>query len=302
MNNPEIRYLQHEEIDFEKWDRCIANSENSRVYACSWYMNIMNPDWSGFVYGDYQYVMPLSVKRKFGINYVYQPVYAQQLGIFPPPPANLQQRFLDHLVSKFRYIHYVFNSGNKIQDTFSFVSRRTNLIVPLNEPYPEIFAKYSSHTKRKLKKTRLELTIRNITDVSDYMKIKMEYSGVEDKKDYFNLLQSTGYNIIKEKRGEIAGAYTDDNELCAAAIFLFHGKRIIYLNAVSSPKGKEQKAMYRIIDDMIKRFSASDYILDFEGSSVPGIARFYQGFGAIKEDFCQIKVNRLPWFIRFFKK
>ena len=39
--------------------------------------------------------------------------------------------------------------------------------------------------------------------------------------------------------------------------------------------------------------------IDFEGSSVDSIARFYQGFGAENIPYYHIKQNRLPWWIRW---
>jgi hypothetical protein len=42
-------------------------------------------------------------------------------------------------------------------------------------------------------------------------------------------------------------------------------------------------------------------ILDFEGSEIPGIARFFKSFGAEKFHYYRLKMNRLPWFIKLIK-
>jgi len=61
-------------------------------------------------------------------------------------------------------------------------------------------------------------------------------------------------------------------------------------------------AMYFLLDSFIKTNAEQDLILDFEGSMIPGVARFYSGFGAIPETYFQLKFNRLPLPFRWFKR
>jgi hypothetical protein len=77
-----IRHLKHSEIDLQKWDSCVQNAANALVYAESWYLDIVSPHWEALVADDYEYVMPLPVKRKFGIPFLVQPPLSQQLGVF----------------------------------------------------------------------------------------------------------------------------------------------------------------------------------------------------------------------------
>lgn len=302
MNNPEIKYLQHREIDLEKWDRCIDQAPNGRIYAKSWYLDIMNPDWAGFVYGDYEFIMPLSVNTKFGITYVYQPVYAQQFGIFPSPPVNLVNDFFSLLISTFRYVHYSFNSGNHFPKAHKYLNNRVNQTLSLSQSYNQISKNYSTHTLRNLKKVSHKLLVVDYLQAKDYLQLKSKFPGVEGRKNYLALLRLIGQQSLLNQYGKIIGAYSEKNELCAAVLFLFENRRIVYLNAVSSPEGKEARGMYAIVDYVIKRFSGTDYILDFDGSSIPGVARFYEGFGATKEIFTQVEMNNLPWPINIIKK
>lgn len=302
MNNSKIKYLQHSEIDTEKWDRCIDQAPNGRVYATSWYLDVMNPKWAGFVYGDYEYVMPLSVNSKFGITYVYQPVYAQQFGIFPSPTDNLLRDFFSSLIAKFRYVHYSFNSENHFSEAHKQLKDRVNQILPLSQSYDQISKNYSAHTQRNLKKVSSKLLVVDYLQAKDYLQLKSEFPGVEGRKDYLDLLRIIGQQSLLNQHGKIIGTYSEKNELCAAVLFLFDKKRIVYLNAVSSPEGKESRAMYAIVDHVIRQFSGTDKILDFDGSSIPGVARFYEGFGATKEIFKHMEMNNLPWPINIIKK
>ena len=65
----QIRYIKHNEIDAEKWNSCIETAANSRLYVNEWYLDRAADRWDAFVWGDYEYIMPLPVRKKWGINY-----------------------------------------------------------------------------------------------------------------------------------------------------------------------------------------------------------------------------------------
>ena len=65
-----IHYLKHHRIDKARWDRCISKAVNSRVYACSWYLDLVCPGWEALVEEDYTSVFPLTSRWK-GIYYLY---------------------------------------------------------------------------------------------------------------------------------------------------------------------------------------------------------------------------------------
>jgi len=51
-----IVYYKHNQIDFERWDKVITNSQNGLVYALSWYLNIVTPGWEALIEDDYEYI------------------------------------------------------------------------------------------------------------------------------------------------------------------------------------------------------------------------------------------------------
>ena len=61
-----IKYLRNSEINFKKRDFCIENSVNVKVYAFSWYLDIVASNWDCIVYDDYKMVMPVVFKRQLG--------------------------------------------------------------------------------------------------------------------------------------------------------------------------------------------------------------------------------------------
>ena len=55
--------------------------------------------------------------------------------------------------------------------------------------------------------------------------------------------------------------------------------------------------MFFLVNELIKKHAATNKILDFEGSKVEGVYRFYKGFGAGLRSYYLIKRFR-PTFLK----
>src|ERR1017187_1866717 len=109
-----IKLLSHSEINRTNWDARIASSLNSTVYPYSWYLDLVSPGWEALVEGNYESVMPLTANKKYGITYLYQPFFTQQLGVFSArklSPAKVND-FLSQVPGKFKFIEINLNVGN----------------------------------------------------------------------------------------------------------------------------------------------------------------------------------------------
>lgn len=305
MKNQPVRYIKHQDIDIEKWDACIKQSPNRQVYATSWHLDHATEIWDALVMGDYNFVMPLPVKSKWGIKYVFQPLFCQQLGIFPTPPEDIAKLFYSELARTFSYFDTQINSQNpeiQAKNGITFLPRR-NYILPLNMNYAGLFSAYSSNTKRNLKKAEKN-TLNFVSGISleDYFAFKIKNLHTKlSSKELERLKSIIAFGQYKGI-GKIYGVYSAGNELCAAVYFCRYENRVTYMNAASSKKGKDLGAMVLLIDGFIQQNAGKNLVLDFEGSMLPGVARFYKGFGAYPETYFQLKYNRLPLLLKWLKR
>ena len=141
------KYILHGDIDKRKWDHCVRSSENSRIYALSYYLDaVCEHHWDAIVLGDYDAVLPLPHNRKlFGMYQVYQPFFCQQLGVFGKADV---RDILSAIPKKFKLIRANLNSGNHIEDA----TMRTNLVIELNKSHDEVIANYSTSLRKRLRK------------------------------------------------------------------------------------------------------------------------------------------------------
>jgi hypothetical protein len=78
-----IKYLKHEQIDPEKWNAAVLSSETPLFYALFGYLDCVTENrWDALIFNEYEAVFPLPYKKKWGLKYLVQPVFCQQLGAF----------------------------------------------------------------------------------------------------------------------------------------------------------------------------------------------------------------------------
>lgn len=297
-----IDILHNSKIDCERWDKVLGAASNSRIYAMSWYLDILNPDWYGIVFDNYSYVMPVIFARKMGVRYAYQPMYAQQHGIFPTAPPDVAQKMIQKLKSKIKYFEININSDNSylLNDVESV--ERLNYLLPLNASYDDLYSHFSDDCKRNLKRAYRDNLLQAEISSEDFFNFKSEHGKVKLNSSSFSLFKLLVHQVRSRNVGFVRGAYSKNNELTGAALFMKHNNRLLYVNAVSSNQGKKNRSMYAILNSVIEQYEQQPLILDFEGSNIEGIAKFFASFGASPEIYRQIKYNNLPFLLKRIKK
>jgi hypothetical protein len=298
-----ITFLKNTEIDKKKWDDCIQDSMNSLLYAYSWYLDLLAPGWCALVKDDYLSVMPLPTRKKMGIEYVFQPFFAQQLGVFSKEEQSpeILEEFISNIPSEIKYIDTNLNIYNPVAKINFPTVKATNYELDLSGKAEDLFKNYSSNTKRNIKKSKKLIKIDENIPVKELIRLKSENTRPRRSAKFYIWMSTFVEQLLLKGHGKLIGAKVDGN-LVAAALFGLDNKRVYYLIPVSDNEGKELRAMFSVIDFVIDSYAGSGKILDFEGSDIKGIARFFDGFGAKAKYYHKLKINRLPLPLRFFKK
>ncbi len=307
-NTGNIQYLKNNQINYAKWDACIDKSLNGITYAYSWYLDCVCPEWEALVEDDYNTVMPLTAGKKYNISYLYQPWFAQQLGIFSlkMPNKNAIEAFIKKIPTKYKFIEIRLNTYNYFDDPTFEIKENKTYQLDLVESYNHIFRNFSVNTRRNLSKgLNNNILISKgiaINTIIEFYKNTVGDPILKLKEDTYNILQRIVSYSLNKKIGEAYGAYNQHNELCAMAFFLNTHQKSIFLISAANEMGKENRAMFMLVNYYISKYSERNLVLDFEGSNDEGIARFYKGFGAQPSIYLSVKKNNLPWYAKLFKK
>lgn len=285
-----------------KWDHCIAGSINKTIYAHSWYLDLVSPGWEALIEENYESVFPLTKRKRLGINYLCQPPFAQQLGIFSKGLLTTEKTdlFLDKIPGEYRLVEICLNSMNKTIHE-DLVQNRANILLDLIPAYPQIRAHYTENLRRNLHKAgKSGLKISNDADHKNIIKLFSRNKGKEIKNIGHKELYILSLLFEECRRYECAfstGVTTAEGEMIAGALFLQMHDRLIFLFSATTDEARKTGAMSFLIDNVIQKNSGTQTILDFEGSVDPNLARFYRSFGSVKSSYpllCKNNLGPLP--------
>lgn len=282
-----IKFVPYHKINRTKYDYCICHSEACRIYALSWYLDCVADRWDVLIEGDYDSVMPLPRKTKYGIDYVYTPSWVQQLGLFSlgKTSEKTQHEFLKSISKKFLWVDYHLNSSYKGPSEVMRIKK--NYLLSLEGGLEKIQANYNKNRKRISKRSFDNLVIDKKGDIElfieNYKNQDKPYAISEDAIDLLRCL------YVKGKENVHVWNVFFENEFLAGLVWLEDVHRITYLAPIADERAKQLHMPTYLINELIKDFQGHQKVLDFEGSMVSGVENFYQSFGAQAESYYYFK-------------
>jgi len=300
-----IKYIQREHLDEEKYNDCIENSIQSNSYAFSWYLDIVCDNWDVLVLDDYEAVMPIPWRKKYGIKYVYPPLWVLQLGVYSNEAIN-ENEFLIHLFSTFKFVELRMNTHNNFELYSEFLQLKQCQKLVLNTTYSSILSKYRKDRKKDLQKATTADLIEKWNDhPSNLIELFKNNIGKRTpnikENDYQNLEKLIAI-CIQKKVGEILAVYDKKNKLVASVFLLKHKNSITKLISSTNLKDRKNGANTFLIDRVIFKYHKDFSVFNFGGSSIKSVASFSKSFGAETEKYHQLKMNKLPKVLQLFKK
>ena len=237
---------------------------------------------------------------------MYQPFFTRYFGVFSKQKVTSKflSEFLKAIPEKYKYIDFCLQEGNLIIP-IEFESKEKKFqLLDLSPKHDVLFKEYSDNAKRNIKKAvKARLKIR--PDIAPEKIVQLfkttkgddlEVFGPEDYKTLIKLMNTC--NDLK--KGQSIAIY-DGDKLCAAAFFMFSNNRFTFLKSGVTDEGKSKGAMHLLFDYFIQNNAGKKYQLDFGGSSVENVARFYKNFGAKDCVYLQAKQNNLPKLLKWVK-
>jgi hypothetical protein len=290
--------LKNKQIDKTWWDSFIANSPHPLIYAQSWYLDIVAPDWGAMVDEQLQWVLPLPIKSKYFIPILIQPIFCQQLGFFgfPPNPKDIIESIIKTLKSKYPFVVYQFNKFDLINNRSKGTVRNT-FELPLDRCYEEIYTGYSeSHKKNLRRATKSNLKISSSDDAAlfiDLLRGMYLSKTINDVKQFhYAKLHSLITEGMSHGMVNIYYCFDDSNLPIAGAAFICNNNQSIITTA-ATPLGYEKKATFLLVDHYIKQNCKNVKYLDFAGSDIKGIADFNKGWGALMHNYHSLRFSWL---------
>lgn len=297
----QLKYIKHQDIDFNKWDQTILNSEIPFVFAQSFYLNATCPLWDALVIGDYESVFPLTYKTKFGYRYLPQPPFTSQLGAYGKVNVEVEQLFNNYILKHFKLIDLELNVTNQLRS--EFITPKNTFFIDYKKEY-----KFNQNTKRNISKAIENGFVVEQVDYASIASLSKEHLSpflekeVGLTKTTISLLDDLLGNSMTHKVLYTFKVVDKSNSIKALAHFICNGKHALYLKGTNFDKADNSGSMHLIMAHAIDFFKDKALLFDFGGGyNSVGLANFYKGFGGESMAFSFLQVNKLPWLIKILK-
>jgi hypothetical protein len=168
-----------------------------------------------------------------------------------------------------------------------------------------LWQNFSSRCKKNIEKSGRE-SPEIVSDITsgELISLFRNNRGLELKRikeRNYNRLNNLIDFCIRNNKGRIMGVRSLNKKLIFGRFFIIIPGSITMLFTANSRESREKRIGYFVLNEIIREFSSTKTILDFEGSSIPSIAAFMKSFGCTNFPYYRIYRNRLPWPVRMFK-
>lgn len=302
-------YLESAQVDRGAWDACVQ-AAGRQPYGYSWYLDQVCERWGGLVLGRYEAVFPLPYQQRMGLRRVYTPFFCQQLGVLAAEGSPLPepQTWLRALPGSFRQVRLAVGgpgwNAQALPPKWK-AETRPNYVLPVDASHEQLRAAYSQNTKRNLRKAisaGLQLSERAAADELLGMIRRYQGPGIPElrQRDYARIGSLMHHALERDQAFMLRCLEPGSSGAVLASTCWLRGPRgPVYLFGSTAPAARQNGAMTLLMDAVIGQYAGQKgLVIDFEGSSLPGLARFYQGFGAVPEPYRVLHMRRFPLIFR----
>ncbi|MBP3839624.1 MAG: hypothetical protein J6D35_01515 [Chryseobacterium sp.] len=290
-----IKRLNYQQIDFEKYQHCIETSLQRNFYAKKEILDTLCEEWELLVSGDYDYIMPVPLKKKYGFHFVLMPLFCQQLGVFSKTVnREMEQQFLTFLEENYRVFSYYFNHQNTFNEDLKV---KKNYFIERME-YSVLRKNYFKGRKSTVK-TAQYLDFKEVGLAETFGFINDNFKGLKKKSDFQKFL---GYLKFLEtkKMLRIFGAFKD-NQLTSLAIMICEGDAFSLLGLVNDENYRLDNGASYLIDRILKE-NIHQKSFDFMGGSIRGIEVFFKSFGSVLQEYPVLENTKKDLLLNILRK
>lgn len=279
-----IRRLKYHEIDFQKYTKCLENSVQRNWYAKKEVLDQLSENWEILMFEDYKAVLPIPLKKKFGINFVIMPLFCQQLGVFSEKDdTGINDQFLQFLKKNYTILLYSFNDDNSFSEP---LKKKKNYTIPLSDYVILRRKKYfkgrksTSKCAQHLIYKEIELNAEHISFIEKNFKGLKKGTDIKKFKDYMMFLHQN--NSLK-----LCAAYLEE-KLINVAVLVDESTQLSLLGLINDETYKTENGPSFLIDKIL-----SNYIhqksFNFMGSNIRGIEIFFKSFGGELQEYSYLQ-------------
>lgn len=279
-------------VAYKSWERIVIKNKNDEIEAA----------------------FPIYKGNKMGFKILDMPPLTQTMGVYIRDTGakltkklerekKLLTQVIDSLPGGYNYDfnididnEYVLPfiwKGFKVEPRFSY--RLENL-----EDLDAVWNGFKENIKTDIRKAQKKVEVRSDMDIENLIRMQEKTFQRQNRSLPFDkdVIRKIDKAMHSNNKGLLLCAVDRDDNVHAAAYFIFDERRCYYLLGGGDPEYRNSGATSLLIWEGIKYASEHSIIFDFEGSMIQDIERFVRGFGANPRVYYH--VYKYNWVLSFF--
>ena len=302
------------DINEQEWDDFIGRSPQGALYHLSAFAKSVTPDWLAIEVREDEKllaVMPLEIRKKYGFNYSFQPVFSQYWGvcfdasIYKNQYAenSKKEQILESLISaipaEIKVSGWGFSHAFNYSLPFSWkgytILTRYTYLLDVSLSDEKLFEGMRSSTRQEIQ--RAEKSGMKILKENSLASIRELISNPGEKQvltnDLPDIFFRLGEKLLTDNRAFVLSIKNEKGKVDAAGFFAYYKGKTHYLMGQSS-KNAPPGTMTFLLMNAFREARLQGSIFDFEGSMNKGIENFFRAFGGKPVPYLYIRKNALP--------
>lgn len=270
-----IRILDSKDINHQRWNECVANSHKPDVYALTWFLDIVLPSWKGAVWGDYEFVMPLYTKKKWGLISVFKtPFFVKELAVYPERNAP-HREFADALKAYYNSAWLKdLTVSSKLHEQLGLKGEEVKFQKAKSWKQDEVPTK---ELRKNLSSFALDGSeIRSIS-FQEHKAFVVQYSPYPVAHQAWSMLEM----LSKKSEFRMVGVWYEGELIAVQMLALLHGTIFFFQNA-THVHYRKSKVMPWLMHLIVATEPQAEHV-HFMGSNNEAVAIFNKKFGAHSE-------------------
>lgn len=313
-----ISFVNSTQIDAQKWDELIKNSDNPSVCAEFWYITLLTKGkWHAYIStdnsGEWAAVMPVFNSQKMRNTFSRQPLLSKYWGVITRTQVtgNYKQiHFAKEHASTIlaeakdcAVLDYFTGINPTYAAQYSFddinLNPRFTYLIDLKQGINQIREGYSKTVRKKVNKLKRD-AFENVlkhdsTDLEQMLLLNISEGRELVPAQAIEPLKELSAKAQELGKGFFLSTISPQRDVAAAGFFLINEHYCHFLSGYVNPKYRNQNAMSLLVDGALNRASTRSKTFDFFGSNIESIEAFFRSFGAYPATYYRIVKAKFPF-------
>lgn len=287
-----MRFVSSHELNQNKWNSLVRKA-GGNFFSLSFFLEATAKSWGAYVDEAYTKGFAVCYNRVFGVRMLYPPIFGRTVDFL-----NLSEKERE---SAFKQVQRDFRVGILQSEQQIGKGPFKTKNYQLHDPGNKRNA-LAGRMIRKAEKGGLIIQPCDFRLILPFIRSELGEKVKELSPQNLSRLEKLLSALEQENSLLSYGIFNAEKQLSGGQFFALNGDRMNYILGSAVKSVREAGGMYLCMSEAIRESLEQGKTLDFGGSNIPSIRRFYIGLGGTDRQYYAYSWDRAPFLFRLIRK